>query len=155
LRATLALAWPIALTNLLQIALIVTDTLFLGRLGTQPLAAATLGGNLYWVLLAPAFGLAQAAAPMLAQARGRRAGHVRDMRRTVRQAMWAVIALTLPTWAVLWHAEALLLAIGQEPALAAMAGDYTRALMWGLPLFCGFIVQRGFLAAMERPAPAL
>src|SRR5688572_14113216 len=69
-RATLGLAWPIALTNLSQIALLLTDTLLLGRLGTEALAAATLGVNLYWALLAPLFGLAQAAAPMLAQARG-------------------------------------------------------------------------------------
>jgi MATE family multidrug resistance protein len=77
------------------------------------------------------------------------------MRRTVRQGFWALVALALPTWAALWHAEALLLAIGQEPRLAALAGDYVRALMWELPLFCGFIVLRGFLAAMERPGPAL
>ncbi|MBV1797574.1 MATE family efflux transporter [Siccirubricoccus sp. G192] len=158
----LGLAWPIALTNLSQIALLLTDTLLLGRLGTEALAAATLGVNLYWALLAPLFGLAQAAAPMLAQARGAgrrtdapRRGWIREMRRSARQALWAVALLTLPVWAVLWHAEALLLALGQEPGLARLAGDYILALMWGLPLFGTFVVLRGFLAAMERPEAAL
>ena len=56
------------------------------------------------------------------------------MRRSARQALWAVMALTLPTWALLWNAEALLLASGQEPAIAALAASYVRAFMWGMPL---------------------
>ena len=40
-RATAWLALPLAATQLGQIAINVTDVLFLGRLGIQPLAAAT------------------------------------------------------------------------------------------------------------------
>ena len=158
----IALAWPIALTNLSGVALLLTDTAILGRLGTEALAAATVGGNLYWAVQAPTFGLSLAAAPLLAQARGAsrrtdgpRRGWMREMRRSARQALWAIMALTLPTWALLWHAEPLLLAAGQEPAVSALAADYLRAFMWGMPFFGAFIVLRGFLAAMERPAPAL
>ena len=132
--ATLALAWPIALTNLSGIALLLTDTVLVGRLGTEALAAVTIGGNFYWALQAPTFGLALAAAPMLAQARGAgrrldgpRRGWMREMRRSAWQALWAVVALTVPTWAVLWNAEAVLLALGQEPVIAALAGEYLRA----------------------------
>jgi multidrug resistance protein, MATE family len=160
--ATLALAWPLALTNLSGIALLLTDTILVGRLGTEALAAVTIGGNFYWALQAPTFGIALAAAPLLAQARGAgrrldgpRRGWMREMRRSARQALWAVMALTIPTWAVLWNGEALLLALGQEPVIAALAGDYVRAFMWGMPCFGAFVVLRGFLAAMERPKPAL
>jgi MATE family multidrug resistance protein len=160
--ATLALAWPIALTNLSGIALLLTVTAIVGRLGTEALAAVTIGTNIYWVVQAPTFGLALAAAPLLAQARGAsrrldapRRGWMREMRRSARQSLWAIMALTVPTWALLWHAEALLLAAGQEPAVAALASAYLRAFMWGMPCFGAFVVLRGFLAAMERPAPAL
>jgi MATE family multidrug resistance protein len=153
--AMLVLAWPLVLTNLTQFALTLTDTVFLGRLGTQELAAATLGMNLFFAALAPCFGVAMAAAPMTAQTRGRGHGFVRGMRRDVRAAFWAVAGATLPTWLLLWQAEALLLALGQEPALAALAGDYVRALMWGMPCFCAFVVLRGFLAAEQRPGAAL
>lgn len=154
-RAMLVLAWPLVLTNLTQFALTLTDTVFLGRLGTAELAAATLGANLFFALLAPCFGLAMAAAPMTAQTRGRGRGFVRGMRRDLRAALWAVAAATLPVWALLWHAEALLLALGQEPALAALAAEYVRALMWGMPCFCAFVALRGFLAAEQRPGAAL
>ncbi|WP_237214660.1 MATE family efflux transporter, partial [Falsiroseomonas oryziterrae] len=154
-RAMLALAWPLVLTNLSQFALTLTDTVFLGRLGTEELAAATLGANLFFAALAPCFGLAMAAAPMTAQTRGRGRGFVRGMRRDVRAAFWAVAIATLPVWLLLWHAEALLLLLGQEPRLAELGGHYVRALMWGMPCFCAFVVLRGFLAAEQRPGAAL
>jgi MATE family multidrug resistance protein len=155
LRAMLVLAWPLVLTNLSQFALTLTDTVFLGRLGTQELAAATLGVNLFYAALAPCFGVAMAAAPMCAQTRGRGAGFVRGMRRDLRAAFWAMALVTIPVWALLWHTDALLVALGQEAALAALAGAYVRALMWGMPCFCAFVALRGFLAAEQRPGAAL
>ncbi len=151
----LVLAWPLVLTNLSQFALTLTDTVFLGRLGTRELAAATLGVNLFYAALAPCFGVAMAAAPMCAQTRGRGPGFVRGMRRDVRAAFWAMAAVTIPVWALLWHTDAALVLLGQEPALAALAGDYVRALMWGMPCFCAFVALRGFLAAEQRPGAAL
>jgi MATE family multidrug resistance protein len=153
--ATLALAWPLAVTNLSQMAMVLTDMAFLGRLSTEALAAATLGGNLYYAVLSLLFGLSFAAAAMLARSRGARRHCVREMRRTVRQAMWAGLAVFPLVLAVMWWTEPLLIAMGQDPAAAAPAQDYARALVWGAAPFYGFMVLRGFLAALERPAPAL
>lgn len=160
--ATLRLALPIVLTNLSQMALALTETVLLGRLGTEALAAGLLAVSLHFALLAPGFGLALAAAPLQAQARGagRLAGAagrgwVRAMRRATRAAFWACAIMLVPTWLLLWESAAVLRALGQDPALAALAQDYTRAAMFGMPGFCGFVVLRGFLAAMERPAAAM
>ena len=46
LKRVLLLAWPLVLTNLSQFALTLTDTIFVGHLGTTELAAVTLGANL-------------------------------------------------------------------------------------------------------------
>jgi multidrug resistance protein, MATE family len=161
-RATAALAGPIVLTNLSQMALALTETVLLGRLGTQELAAGMLAVSLHFALLAPGFGLALAAAPLQAQARGAGRlgggagrGWARAMRRASHAAMWAAALVLLPAWVLLWEAAAVLRALGQEPALAALAQDYTRTAMFGMPAFCGFVVLRGFLAAMERPAAAM
>ncbi len=153
--ATLALAWPLALTNLSQMALTVTDVMFLGHLSAEALAAATLGANLYWAVLAPAFGLAMAAAPLLAQARGRGVRLLRGRRGAVHAASIAALAATIPAWLVLWHAGPVLRLLGQDPGLADLAQDYVRALMWGMLPFVLFIVLRGLLAAEARPRAAL
>jgi MATE family multidrug resistance protein len=154
-RATLALAWPIALTNLSQMALLLTDTVMLGHYSATALAASTLGMNIYILAFPLVFGLATAVQPMLAQARGRKLHHVRDMRRTVRQGFWAIAAASVPICCVLWFTGDILRGIGQAPDLADAAQEYVRALMWGLAPFGWFMVLRGHLAALERPKPAL
>lgn len=151
----LALAWPIALTNLSQMALLLTDTVMLGHYSAAALAASTLGGNLYWLAMPVVFGLSMAAAPMLAQARGRKRRHVGEMRRTVRQGFWAITIATIPALALLWQAGVLLRAIGLDAALAGDAETFLRALMWGLLPFGWFMVLRAHLAALERPKPAM
>lgn len=160
--ATLALAWPIVLTNLSQMAMALTETLLLGRLSAEAQAGGLLGSSLYFAVIAPAFGLALAAAPLQAIARGegRRAGGagrgwVRALRRATRSSMWACGLVCVPCCVLLWHTESVLLLSGQEPALAALAGDYARAALWGVPGFCAFVVLRGLLSAMERPGAAM
>lgn len=161
-RATLVLSLPIVFTNLSQMALALTETALLGHLGTEALAGGMLAVSLYFALLAPGLGLAFAAAPLQAQVRGggrlvggAGRGWVRGMRRATRAALWAVGLALLPSWLLLWQTEAVLRALGQDPVLAALAQEYARAAMFGMPGFCAFVVLRGFLAAMERPAGAM
>lgn len=150
-KATVALAWPMVLTNLAQTAMTATDVMILGRVGAQTLAASALGSNLYFAPMIFGLGLMLATVAMMARAVGRNRHSVRDLRRTVRQGLWGAVFVAVPIWALLWQGEAILLAMGQEPALAAEAGVYLRTLQWGILPFYFFIVLRSFIAALERP----
>lgn len=154
-RATLALAWPLVLTNLAQIAMHTTDVIVLGRLGPEALAAGTLGVNLYFALLIFAIGLVTATAPMMAEALGRKRRSVRDVRRTFRQGLWSAALLSIVAWLVLWHAQTWLLLFGIVPSLAADAQVFMHALMWGFLPTLGGIALRSFVSALERPFWAL
>jgi MATE family multidrug resistance protein len=151
IRATLALAWPLVLTNLAQTAMTATDVMILGRVGPATLAAGALGANLYFAPLIFGLGLMLATVPMMAREVGRRRNSVRDLRRTVRQGLWVAVLVALPIWALLWNGERILLAMGQEPALARDAGHYLRTLQWGLLPFFLYVVLRSFIASLERP----
>jgi len=155
IRATLALSLPLVLTSLAQIAMTATDVIFIGRLGSQALAASALGANLYAAIAFFALGLVTATAPMVARELGARRHSVRDVRRTVAQGLWTAAIISVPGCLALWHGEAILLAIRQPPELAAQAGIYLRALLWALPPFLGFLVLRSFVAALQRPRSAL
>jgi MATE family multidrug resistance protein len=155
IRATLSLSWPMVLTNLAQVAMTATDVIFLGRLGPDVLAASALGANLYFGPMIFGLGLVLACQPMMATALGRKLHTVRELRRTARQGMWLAVCVAVPIWILLWNGEALLSAMGQEPALARMGGDYLRALQWGLLPFYLYIVLRSFISALERPGWAL
>lgn len=155
MRATLLLAYPLVLTNLTQALIHATDVVLLGWVGPRTLAASALGVNLYMAFLVFGMGLVTAAAPMIAREIGTRRHSVRDVRRTVRQAMWAAAVICLPIWAILWNSEAILLAFGQDPALAADAARFVRTLQWGLFPALLFLVLRSFVAALERPISSL
>ena len=97
MRSTLLLAYPLILTNLAQAAIHATDVVLLGWVGPRALAAGALGVNLFNACLIFGLGLVTASAPMMARELGRFRLSVRDVRRTVRQAMWAAVAITIPS----------------------------------------------------------
>ncbi|HEY0413748.1 MAG TPA: MATE family efflux transporter [Allosphingosinicella sp.] len=155
IRATVALAWPLVLTNLTQSLIQSTDVLLLGWAGSAVLAAGTLGINLYYAFLIFGIGLVLAAAPMIAKELGARRHSVRDVRRTVRQTMWSALVIVAPVWSVLWNTRAILLAIGQDPVLAEGAQSFVRALMWGMLPALWYLILRSFVSALEKPVWAL
>src|SRR4051812_7495147 len=150
-RTTLTLSWPIVLTNVAQNALTTSDVILMGWLGPRDLAAGALGTNLYFAFMIFGIGLMSAVSPLIAEELGRRRHSVREVRRTVRQGFWSALAITVPIWVIAWNGERILLAIGQEPGLAATAGGFIRTLQWSLLPFLFYLVLRSFLAALERP----
>lgn len=153
IMASLALAWPFALMQLAQISINVTLILMVGRLGATDLAGVALGLQSFLVVFLFALGLAIAVAPLAAQARG--AGTFGDVRHAVCQGLWATGLVALPGGALLWFTAPLLEAAGQDPAVAAAAGDFARPLAFGLAPWLWFFVLRNYMGAMGRPRAAL
>src|SRR5258708_2188426 len=151
LRAIVALSWPLALANLTQVAMGTTDVMMMGWLSADTLAAGALGANLYFMAFIFGAGLLTAAAPMIARDLGRDPGATAPVRVTVRVGLWSAFLIALPCWVALWWSEPLLLAMGQDPGLSALAGAYVHALQWALLPAWGFIVFRSFISALERP----
>jgi MATE family multidrug resistance protein len=150
--ATAQLAGPLILTNLAQSAINATDVVLLGWLGARELAAASIGVNLFIAFLIFGMGLVMAASPIMAKQLGARRHSLRETRRTVRQAIWAAITITVPVWLILWHAEPILRLLGQDPGLSADAARFIRPLMFGYLPALGYLVLRAFVAALELPA---
>ncbi len=103
LRATVALAWPLILSNLTMALIQATDVVLMGWLSPHALAASALGLNLTFVFILLGIGVVAASSPMMATALGRRSTAVRDVRRSFRQAWWVAFCISLASWAVLWN----------------------------------------------------
>src|SRR5436305_1402868 len=69
-RATLGIAAPLAAANLAQMAMGITNTIMVGELGAAPLAAAGLGGMLFYMMAMLCQGVLSAVAPLAALAIG-------------------------------------------------------------------------------------
>lgn len=155
LCALVALSGPLALTNLAQIAMSTTDVIMMGELGPNTLAAGALGANLYLMALIFGIGILNAVTPMIARECGQDTGTASSVRKIVQQGFWSAGCIAVPCWLVLWWSEPLLMFLGQDAALSAMAGTYMHALQWALlPMWC-YLVLRSFVSALERPGLAL
>jgi multidrug resistance protein, MATE family len=151
LPAMMTLAWPLILSNLTFALIQATDVVLMGWLGPRQLAASALGINLTWPLGFAAFGILTAASPMMATALGAKTRSVHEVRRSFRQSVWLSLMITVPLWLLLWNAEPVIRALGQEPALARDAALFMRGYMWTMLPWLLFQAMRNFLAAVERP----
>ena len=151
LGATVRLAAPLALANLLQMAVYAVDVIFVARLGQEALAAASLSTSLFGLLMWCFSGLTGAVAPLIAAELGRGRHAVREVRRSVRMALWLAVALGLGGMALCQFGEAIMLAAGQDAQVARMAGPFMALLSWSMIPQIACNVLRTFIAALGRP----
>lgn len=147
-RASILLGVPFVGAQLAQLAIHTTDVLMVGRLGTTELAAMVIAAQFFFTVFIFGSGFANAVVPMVAQAQGRGDGVL--VRRSVRMGMWVVLVYGVLTAPLFWFAEGVLLGLGQQPDVAALAGSYLRIAQWGIFPALLFMVLRGFLSALER-----
>jgi MATE family multidrug resistance protein len=146
----LALGLPIAASHLAQILMNAIDVAMLGRVGPEAVASGALGFAVFIIVLIFMLGVSMGTAPMMAQAIGKKRKSMREVRRTLRQGIWATTALGLPfAVAALWTEDLLLLA-GQDPAIAHDAARYVLGLVPALFFATWFTVLRNFAASYQR-----
>jgi len=148
----LALAIPLALSQLAQVAIQTTDVVMMGWLGPEALAAGALTTNVFFVQFVFGMGVVTAVSPLVTQIVGRVSGpgKVREARRAVRQGLWVATLLAVPFMIVCWQVRPILVALGQDPELAALAERYMLGLVWAMPSALWFIVLRCFVSALSR-----
>src|SRR5579885_1378736 len=154
-RELIRLAGPLVFTQLAQMAVLTTDVVMVGRLGSTPLAQAALGNTVFFFTWLIGCGPVAAVAPMIAHILGARPNDRAGVRAVVRMGFWAVLILSLPLMGLLLFTRAILLALDQTDVLAAGAGLFTGIICLGLPGSLAFQVLRNFATAMGRPQSAL
>src|ERR1051325_3078653 len=107
---TVKLAWPMALTQLGQIAMMTTDLMLIGRLGDGAVAAVGLAHLILFCGFVLGMGPGSAVAALAAQACGAR--EPRMVRRALRMGLWAAVILGVPINVVQLWGESLLIAAG-------------------------------------------
>ncbi|WP_306025704.1 MATE family efflux transporter [Oceaniradius stylonematis] len=147
-RATLALGVPLVGSQLGGMAMNTTDTVMLGWYGVTELAAGSIATQLLFTIMMFGAGFAYAVLPMAAAAEGQ--GDQRQVRRSVRMGLWVGALYCLAVMPVLWFIEPIMLALGQDTAVAELSRVYMRIAQWSIfPLLLWWTL-RGFLTVIER-----
>ena len=152
-RAVAHLAAPLALSHLSYMAILLTDVVMMGWIGTGAIAAGTLARDFFWVMGAFSMGVLTGATPIMAQHLGAR--RFRGIRPAVRNAAWLALLLTIPVSVAAWYSSPILVALGQEQQVSDDGQAYLRWLLWGLLPSLWFAVLTEFLAAHARPRAVL
>ncbi len=154
LRATLLLAAPLAAANLAQMLVYAIDVIFVARLGEEALAAASLSTSLFGLMMWCFSGLTGACSPLIAAELGRRKHAVREVRRSVRMALWLAMVCSVIGMVISANGEAILRLTGQDSEVSRRAGLFLMVLLWAMPAALVSNVLRSFVSALGRPVIA-
>jgi MATE family multidrug resistance protein len=144
----LRLAIPVVVVQVGLMLMGVVDTMVVGRVSPEALAAVALGNISMMTIVSFGFGVLLSIDPLVSQAIG--AGDSAAVRRAVQRGLMLAVLITLPTVIFLLPVEFVLGKLRQPTEIVPIASGYIyRCLPGLLPYFC-FVVLRQTLQAMER-----
>jgi MATE family multidrug resistance protein len=147
-RELLRLALPIVAVQVGWMLMGVVDTVIIGRVSAQALAAVALG-NVYWFMMTIfGFGVLMSLDPIISQAVG--AGDHPAIARGIQRGLLLAAIVSLIATALLMAAEPLLSLARQPADVVPSAATYARISVWGVLPFFVFTVIRQSLQAMNR-----
>jgi multidrug resistance protein, MATE family len=149
LAEILGLAAPLAAAQVATMLMSITDSVMLGHLSSDALAAGGIGANVAFMLIIAMMGLQAGIQPLIAQARG--AGEARPIGRAVWGGLLIGGLCVVPIMLGLLRVDGFLRLIGEPGDIAASVQVYERAFLWSIPPSALLGVLRFFLSAMERP----
>jgi MATE family multidrug resistance protein len=144
--ATLRLALPVVAVQVGMMLMGVVDTMMVGRVSAEALAAVALGALYFHGVAAFGMGLLLALDPVVAQAVGARDAPA--VARAVQRGFVLAAVVSVPLMLAMLPAEGVLRALGQPTAVLPYAAGYVRASMPGVVPLLAFVVVRQVLQAM-------
>src|SRR4051812_26026011 len=151
LRATLRLALPMVLVQVGLMAMGTVDTVMVGHVSGDVLAAVALGNIYFFNVSIFGIGTLMALDPLVAQAVGAR-DDASISRAAQRGAVLAVL-ITIATSLLLLPSRRIFLAFHQPPAIVDDAAGYLLISIAGVFPFFAFVVFQQTLQALGRVAP--
>nr|WP_312376076.1 MATE family efflux transporter [Delftia acidovorans] len=127
----------------------VTDTIVAGRYAEEALAALSVGSAIFVSVYVSLMGIFQALLPLWAEHRG--AGQPQAIGRTLRQAMYMLLAACALGMGVLLFPDALLRWADVPPPLQVEVRAYLSVLAWSLPAALLFRIYSTLNQALGHP----
>src|SRR6056297_3165354 len=127
LKSLITLAWPIMLSQLMQTLYNLADTLWLGRVGPEAVAAISISFPIVFMMISIAAGLTIAGTALIAQHKGR--GNVKRINNIIGQLFSFIVFLAILISIVGFiFAEKIIILMGAEPQIVGPATNYLRII---------------------------
>ena len=152
-RALLALALPIIISQVATTAMGFVDAVMAGRVGPRDLAAVALGNSVWVPVFLLMSGILLATTPKVAQRYG--ANTHGEIGPIVRQALWLAFITGLCAAGILMVAEPLLHWMKVAPDLIEPCMGYLYGIASGMPAVAIYCVLRGFSDGLGKTRPSM
>jgi MATE family multidrug resistance protein len=148
-RATLLLAVPIAIGQVSQMLMGVTDSVMVGRVGTLPLAASSFGIGIFNIFFIVGVGLLTPVAIFASRARG--AGRHDEAGEYLRHGLLIALVSGVAEVGVILLLGAHLAWFGQPPEVLATMNPFFTLIGFSLLPSLAYLALRQFAESMGRP----
>jgi multidrug resistance protein, MATE family len=142
------LALPLVGVQLSQAAIGFVDTLMMGRMGLETLAAGGLASLTFSVFLYTAAGVVMGISPIVATAYS--AQDKLQIERVVRQGCLLVLGLAIPISLCIANFDLVMSNLGQAKTTVVLGSTYLRIMAWGFLPALGFSLLRTVVSAMSQ-----
>ena len=135
----LVLAWPVVVSELGWMAMVVVDTMMVGRISAEAIGAVSLGAAAVHAVSVFGVGLLLGLDPLVSQAWGAR--RIRDCHHFLVQALYISIVASPLLMGLVWSYAPLLELLGVDRQIEILARPYMDAINWSifpLMLFTAF-----------------
>jgi multidrug resistance protein, MATE family len=153
IREFIQLAVPLASAQVAQSMTGFIDTVMMGRLGQEALAAGGLASLTFVVLLSIASGVVMGVSPLVAEAYG--AGKKTRIEQIARQGLWLSLLIAIPMMFLVGHMDTLMIKFGQAVNIVNLANSYLDVMLWGLFPAVGFAMLRGVVSGLSQARPIM
>jgi MATE family multidrug resistance protein len=151
MRCIARLSLPVALSQLGMTTMAAIDTILLGHVGVDELAACALGNVWEWTWLCLGFGLVLGIEALVSQAHGRGDGLATAL--ALQRGLIVAALVSVPICIALAFTRQALELCGQDAHVAALAGRYNLYKLPVIPCFLAYTALRQYLQGRTLVAP--
>lgn len=153
IRATWHLAWPIAIGQLATTGTAFIDAVMAGHVSAGDLAAVSVGSSIWVTMMVTLMGFLLAISPLVAQKIG--ANDLKPIANLTQQALVQALILALIGLVLIRFLLPIFNHLGLEAVVAHKAGEFLKAVSWGLPAFACYRVLYCYSAALNQTKPMM
>ena len=153
LKETVKLAFPVAVGQLGHVMFGVVDSIMIGKVGADSLAAASLVNGIFFLILVLGIGMSLAITPLIAIEKGR--GREDKIGIILRQGLLVNILFSLIIIAILFIISENIDLLNQPPEVAGKAGSYLKIITVSVIPFMLFQTYRQFIEGLSYTKPPM
>jgi len=147
------LAVPLASAQVAQSATGFADTVMMGRMGAETLAAGGLAAIVFLSIVTMSVGMVMGVSPLTAEAFG--AGQKTRIQQIARQGLWLALMVAIPMMILMGHLDTWMRYTGQTETTVTLANTYLDIMLWALFPVIGFAALRSTVSALSQAKPVM